>query len=58
MAVWFSENIGNIVVIAIVAVILALALRSVIRDRLSGKGSCGCGCSSCAMKGKCHTAKK
>ena len=58
MAAWLSENFGNIVVIAIVTVILALALRSVIKDRLSGTGGCGCGCSSCAMKGKCHTAKK
>ncbi|MBO4866871.1 MAG: FeoB-associated Cys-rich membrane protein [Ruminococcus sp.] len=58
MTVWLSENIGNIIVITIVEAILALALRSVIKDRMSGKGGCGCGCSSCAMKGKCHPAKK
>ena len=58
MAVWLIENIGNIIVITIVVAILALALRSVIKDRLSGKGGCGCGCANCAMHGKCHTAKK
>jgi len=58
MAAWLSENIGNIVVIIIVAAILALAIRSVIKDKRSGKSSCGCGCANCAMHGKCHTAKK
>ncbi|MBE6869512.1 FeoB-associated Cys-rich membrane protein [Ruminococcus albus] len=58
MAAWLSENIGNIVVIIIVAAILALAIRSVIKDKRSGKSSCGCGCANCAMHGKCHPAKK
>ena len=58
MAAWLSENIGNIVVMIIVAAIIALAIRSVIKDKRSGKGSCGCGCANCAMHGKCHSAKK
>jgi hypothetical protein len=58
MAAWLSENIGNIVVMIIVAAIIALAIRSVIKDKRSGKGSCGCGCANCAMHGKCHPVKK
>ena len=58
MAEWLSANIGNIVVSAILIVIVALSIRSVIKNRRSGKSSCGCGCSHCAMKGRCHPSKK
>lgn len=58
MAAWFSENIGNAVVILIVIAVIVLGIRSIIKDRRSGKGGCGCGCASCAMKGSCHSHKK
>jgi len=28
-----------------------------VRDKKKGKSSCGCGCESCALAGKCHSAK-
>lgn len=41
-----SDNWGNIIAIALVAALLALALRSIIRDKRAGK-CVGCsGCSS------------
>ena len=56
MAAWLGANIGNIIVIAILLAVIALAVRSIIKDRKSGRGSCGCGCANCAMKGRCHSA--
>ncbi|MBR2294458.1 MAG: FeoB-associated Cys-rich membrane protein [Clostridiales bacterium] len=57
MKEWITDNIGNIVVIGIVVVIVALALMSIIRDRKSGKNSCGCNCAGCALKDSCHSKK-
>ena len=31
---------------------------TLIRDKKSGKGGCGCGCESCALHGKCGKAEK
>ncbi len=58
MAAWLGANIGNIIVIIILLTIIALIVRSIIKDKKSGKSSCGCGCAHCAMKGSCHAPKK
>ena len=58
MAAFLSANIGDIIVIAILLIIIGLAVRSIIKDKKSGKGTCGCGCAGCAMHGKCHSDKK
>ena len=58
MAAWLGANIGSIVVILILAAIVVLAVRSMIKDKRSGKGGCGCGCANCALHGKCHSAGK
>ena len=58
MAAWLSENIGSIIVILIIAAVVALSIRSLIKDKRSGKGGCGHGCAGCAMHGKCHAVKK
>ena len=50
---WIGENAGTIAVCLVLAGIVALAVRSVIRDRKKG-GSCGCGCAACAMRESCH----
>ena len=57
MAAWFGANIGNIIVILILAAVIALSIRSIIKDKRSGTGSCGNGCAHCAMHGKCHAVK-
>ncbi len=58
MAAWVGANIGNIVIILILAAVIALVIHSMIKDKKAGKGGCGCGCENCALHGKCHTAKK
>ena len=54
------DNIGSIIVSLVLVFIVILAARSVIKDKKSGKcscggscGGCGGGCSGCAMSGAC-----
>lgn len=49
----FYSNISTILVGLVVIGIVALAVRSIIKDKKSGKG-CGGGCSGCAGSGTCH----
>ena len=56
-------NLGTIIISLLLVFIVALAARSIIKDKKSGKSSCGgnCGsCGGCAMRGACckGTAKK
>jgi hypothetical protein len=55
---WLAANWVNILVIALVAVAVFFAARSLIKDKKAGKSSCGCNCSHCAMAGKCHSQIK
>ncbi len=46
-------TMGDIIVIAVLALIIGLIIRGMIRDKKKGK-CCGCsGCSSCASCGSC-----
>ena len=62
MFTWLSANLVNLVIVAVLALIVGFAIRSMIRDRKAGKSSCGCSCASCgacsacAMGGACHGA--
>ncbi len=49
----FLDQLPTILIIIALAIVVALAVRSVIRNKKKG-GSCGCGCSSCPMSGSCH----
>ena len=53
---WLSENIGTVVVLAVLSVVLGLIIWRLIANKRAGKSSCGCGCGcqSCAMKDQCH----
>lgn len=48
-------NIGTIIILAVVAFIVGLIVRSMIKNKKAGRSSCGCGCSTCAMNGQCHS---
>ena len=57
MLEWLAENIGTILITAGLIVIVALIIRSIVRDKKAGISSCGAkcgGCGACAMAGKCH----
>ena len=50
---WIIENIGSILVGAMLLGLVALLIASSIKGKKKG-GGCGCGCSECSLKGVCH----
>ncbi len=58
MIVWLIANIGTILVGLAVLAMVVFVIAMMVRNKKKGKSStCGCGCESCAMAGKCHSAK-
>lgn len=55
---FFVQNLGTIVVGAIVVAVVAAIIVKMINDRKKGKSSCGCGCENCAASGMCHPKTK
>ena len=55
MLQWISEQCRHhFDLYAGLIVIVALIVRSLIRQKKQGKSSCGAGCAHCAMHGQCH----
>ncbi len=57
MLTWFVENMATIIISAILVLVVAAILVSMVRSKRKGKSSCGCGCAGCAMNGACHPPK-
>ena len=57
MFTWLMENMATIIVSAVLVLVVAAAIASIVRGKRKGKSSCGCGCAGCAMNGVCHPAK-
>lgn len=53
MAAFIAENAGTIIVGALLAVILVIAAAKLVKDKKSGKNSCGCDCGCCPNAGLC-----
>lgn len=51
---WISANLGNIAAVAVILLIVALAIRSMLRK----KTSCSCGCGACPVADTCHKEEK
>ena len=49
---------GTAVVLIVLAGIIALIVRSIVKDRKAGKNSCGHKCGCCPMAGQCHATHK
>ncbi len=47
------ENAGTLLVLAVLALLIAAIIRSLIRSRRQGHSGCGGGCQGCAMHGQC-----
>ena len=58
MLAFIQENMGTIIVLAVLSVIVALVIVKMVSDRRKGQNSCGCGCSSCPNSGLCHSSRK
>ena len=55
MITWLTENIGTIVVLAVLILIVAGIIRSMIKTKKQGGSSCGCGCSGCSGCSSCDS---
>lgn len=53
MFAWLGANLINIALIAVIALVTGLLIRSMIRDKKAGKSSCGGSCASCGACGAC-----
>lgn len=53
---WLSENWGSIIALAVVILLVVLALRSIIKDKKSGKSLCGGNCGACGACKACSKA--
>ena len=56
MLTWLYANLINIALIAVLALIVALLIRGMIRDRKAGTCACGGSCASCGACCKCASA--
>lgn len=54
---WIIENLGTIVVSAVLIALVAAILCYLAGRKKKGKSSCGCGCANCSMSGCCHSEK-
>ena len=56
MITWISNNIGTIIICAVLAAVVAAIIVSMIKKKKAGKSVvCSCGrCNGCAMSGSCH----
>lgn len=54
MPAWITENIGTILISAVLLLVVVLIIRKLVKDKKKGKSSCGCNCAHCAMSGSCH----
>ena len=53
MLSWLSANLINIALVALLALIVALLLRGMLRRMKAGSCSCGGGCAGCGGGGGC-----
>lgn len=55
MLEFLNENLGTILVAAVLVLVLVLAFLKIRKDKKNG-GGCGCGCSGCPSQGICSKA--
>ena len=57
---FITQNIGTIGVLLVLGLVVALIINKMRKDKKQGKGSCGFGCTSCAMRETCpsHNLKE
>lgn len=53
MLVFLAANWINIALILVVTAVVALMIRSLVRDKKAGKSACGGSCASCGACGGC-----
>ena len=51
---WIAQNLGTLLISAVLIAIVTSIIISLIRQKKSGNSSCGCNCAHCALHGQCH----
>lgn len=54
MAEFFANNLSTIIISMVIAAVVVLIIRGMIKDKKSGNGTCGCGCAGCPSMGVCQ----
>ena len=54
MAAWLANNVGTIIICAILICLVAFIVIGIIRDKKKGKSPCCGNCAGCAMANACH----
>ena len=57
MLAWLSQNLVNIIIIAILVLVVGLLIRGMVRDKKAGKSCCGGNCASCGACSAAHTIR-
>ncbi len=58
MAEWISQNLGTILITIGLVLLVALSIRTLIKDRKQGKSCCGGSCAKCQACGHCPEQDK
>ena len=58
MTAWLAQNLGTMLISIVLIALIALIMRSMIRDKKMGKSTCGGNCASCKMCAACRQADK
>lgn len=53
MLTWLLENIGTILVLAVVLAVVGLVVAGMVRERRQGKSTCGGNCAHCGACSCC-----
>ena len=51
---WIGSNIRSVIAVILLAAVIFLIIRSMIKDLKAGKTLCSGSCQGCALKGQCH----
>ena len=50
---WIAQNLGTLLISAVLIAIVTSIIIFLIRQKKRGKSSCGCNCAHCALHGQC-----
>ena len=55
MFLWIADNIGTIIICAVlIGVVAAIIISIIIKKRKGQSAGCGCGCKNCPNANSCH----
>ena len=54
---FISENLATLLILAVVAVLIIVAVRKIIKDKKAGKGACSMQCDGCPNATACKSYK-